>query len=89
MYADAVDGLMAAKVEIEHNSAGWIEIFKSAGMQAVVDSAGQRIASEAGDNFSYSPAENNQFTVAGFVSGNYAGNIEEATDKTLSKAVHR
>jgi hypothetical protein len=56
VYVDTVDGLMAAKVQIEHNSAGWIEIFKSAGMQAVVDSAGQRIASEAGNNFSYSPA---------------------------------
>ena len=89
MHSDKVDGLMAAKVQIEHISSGWAEIFKSAGMQAEVDSAGQRIASEAGDNFSYSPAENNQFTVAGFVSGNYAGNIEEATDKTLSKAVHR
>ena len=89
MHSDKVDRLMAVKIQIEHISSGWAEIFKSAGMKAAVDAAGERIAAEAGENFSYSPAENNQFTVAGFVSGNYAGNIQEATEKTLSKAVHR
>ena len=80
---------MSAKVTIEHISAGWIEIFKSAGMQAVVDSAGERIASEAGEHFSYKQAQNNRFTVGGFVSSDdYDGAVLEATDKVLTKAVH-
>lgn len=79
---------MGARLEIEHISAGWIEIFKSAGMQAQVDQTGIRIAAEAGEHFEYTPATNNQFTVAGFVSGDAEGNIQEATDKVLTKAVH-
>ena len=35
---------MGARIVIEHNSAGWAEIFKSEGMKAVVDAAGERIA---------------------------------------------
>lgn len=81
---------MSVKVQIEHNGAGWAEIFKSAEMQAVVDSAGERIANEAGEHFNYSQAHNNQFTVAGFVSSDeYSGAYEEATNKVLTKAVHR
>ena len=80
---------MAASVIIEHISAGWIEIFKSAGMQSVVDNAGQRIASEAGEHFNYSSGKNNRFTAAGFVSSDeYSGAYLEATDKVLTKAVH-
>ena len=79
---------MGAKVRIEHNSAGWIEVFKSEGMKALVDSVGERIAAEAGEHFSYTPGTNNNFTVAGFVSGDEEGSILEATDKVLSKAVH-
>lgn len=80
---------MSAKVEIEHISAGWIEIFTSGEMQSVVDSAGQRIASEAGEHFTYNPGRNNRFTAAGFVSSDeYTGAYEEATDKVLTKAVH-
>lgn len=80
---------MGAKLVIEHNSEGWIEIFKSEGMQAVVDQAGERIAAEAGEDFSYSQAQNNRYTVAGFVgSDNYNGAYLEATDKVLTKAVH-
>lgn len=80
---------MSAKVVIEHNGAGWIEIFTSANMQAVVDQAGKRIAQEAGEHFNYSPAKNNRFTVAGFVSSDeYSGAYQEATDKVLTRAVH-
>jgi 3'-phosphoadenosine 5'-phosphosulfate (PAPS) 3'-phosphatase len=80
---------MAANVTIEHNGAGWIEIFKSAGMQSVVDQAGERIASEAGEHFHYSQGTNNQFTVAGFVaSDKYSGAWQEAVNKVLTKAVH-
>lgn len=79
---------MGAKIQIEHNSAGWAEIFKSDGVKALVDAAGERIAAEAGEHFQYSPADNNQFTVAGFVSGDAEGNALEATDKVLTKAVH-
>lgn len=80
---------MAVKVTIEHNGEGWAEIFKSAEMQAVVDEAGERIASEAGEHFYYRQATNNRFTVAGFVgSDEYSGAYQEATDKVLTKAVH-
>lgn len=80
---------MGTKVRIEHNSQGWIEIFKSEGMQALVDQAGERIAAEAGEHFEYTPAHNNRYTVAGFVgSTDYEGACEEATDKVLTKAVH-
>ena len=79
---------MGARIEIEHISAGWAEVFKSAGMQAAVDAAGERIAAEAGEHFQYTPATNNQFTAGGFVSGDAEGNIGEATDRTLMRAVH-
>lgn len=80
---------MSAKIKIEHISKGWIEIFKSANMQAVVDEAGQRIAAEAGEHFTYYPADRNQFTVAGFVvSDEHTGAYQEATDKVLTRAVH-
>ena len=80
---------MGATVQIEHIPSGWAEIFKSDGMKAVVDATGERIAAEAGEHFGYAPATNNQFTVAGFVTGDHEGDILEATDKVLTKAVHR
>lgn len=79
---------MGARIQIEHISAGWAAIFKSEEMKALVDEVGERIAEEAGENFSYEAATKNQFTVAGFVSGNEQGSIEEAEDKVLTKAVH-
>lgn len=80
---------MGAKIQIEHVSSGWVEVFKSAEMQEVVDGAGERIASEAGEHFYYSPAANSRFTAGGFVSSDGYGAYEEATDKALTKAVHR
>ena len=80
---------MGAKIRIEHDGKGWMEIFKSADMQAVVDSAGERIASEAGEHFGYMPGQNNQYTAGGFVSSDeYTGAYLEAVHKTLTKAVH-
>lgn len=80
---------MAAKVTIEHNGKGWIEIFTSAKMQGVVDEAGQRIAAEAGEHFGYQPGSNNRYTAGGFVSSDeYSGAYQEATEKVLTKAVH-
>lgn len=80
---------MAAKITIEHNGKGWIEIFTSGNMQSVVDEAGRRIAAEAGDHFGYAPATNSRFTAAGFVSSDaYSGAYQEATEKVLTKAVH-
>lgn len=80
---------MSAKAVIEHVPAGWIKIFKSEGMRAVVDEAGQRIAAIAGEHFEYVPSTNDKFTVAGFV---YAADAEgdelEATEKALTKAVY-
>lgn len=80
---------MGAKVIIEHNGDGWIQLFKSAEMQALVDSVGQRIADETGEHFTYHPADNSNFTAAGFVNSDaYSGAYQEATDKRLTKAVH-
>lgn len=80
---------MAAKITIEHNGKGWIEIFTSAEMQNVVDQAGKRIANEAGRHFGYMPGSNNRFTASGFVSSDaYSGAYQEAKDKVLTKAVH-
>ena len=89
MHINEVEGLMGARIEIEHISSGWAEIFKSEGMKAAVDAAGERIAAEAGEHFQYTSGTDNQFTVAGFVSGDTEGNILEATDKVLTRAVHR
>ena len=81
---------MATKIRIEHVSSGWAQIFLSAEMKALVDGAGERIASEAGDGFEYSSAGNNQFTVAGFVSSaTHEAAVSEAVDKSLTKAVHK
>ena len=81
---------MSAKIKIEHIGKGWIEIFKSPEMQAVVDAAGERIAAEAGEHFGYEAGHNNRFTVAGFVSSDsYTGAWQEAVYKNLTKAVHK
>lgn len=80
---------MAQKITIEHNGKGWAEIFKSPDMQAVVDDAGERIASEAGEHFGYMPGSKSKYTAGGFVSSDeYTGAYQEATDKVLTKAVH-
>jgi len=80
---------MGAKVRIEHNSQGWIEVFKSEGMQTLVNQTGERIAAEAGEHFYYVPGTNNQFTAGGFVNADeYTGSYLEAVYKTLTKAVH-
>lgn len=80
---------MGAKARIEHVPDGWLQIFKSSDMQIVVDAAGQRIASEAGEHFNYSAAQNSIFTAGGFVSSDqYTGAYEEAVYKKLTKAVH-
>lgn len=79
---------MATHFTIEHNPKGWVEIFKSAGMKSVVDSAGQRIADNAGDGFEYVQATKNIYTVGGFVvADSYQAKYLEATEKTLTKAV--
>ena len=80
---------MGAKITIKHISSGWAELFKSDGIQRTVDSAGERIASEAGEHFYYSPATNNRYAAGGFVSCDGYGAIEEAEDKVLTKAVHK
>ena len=80
---------MATIVEVEHIGKGWIEIFTSTAMQSVVDTAGKRIAAEAGDHFGYMPGSNNRFTAGGFVSSDeYSGAYQEAMEKVLTKAVH-
>ena len=56
---------------------------------AGIDSILKRIAAEAGEHFSYSPSTHDRYTAAGFVSGDHEGDMLEATDKVLTKAVHR
>lgn len=76
------------KVRIEHIGEGYLKVWKSDGMQAAVDRAGERIAAEAGDGFGYMPSMGN-FTAMGFVSSmGYEAAIEEQDGHALSKAVH-
>lgn len=79
-----------ASVRVEHNGQGWMEIFKSDGMQAVVDGAGNRIAAEAGIPwFKYYPKPG-KFAAMGFVtSTGPTGAYYQQQDKRLSRAVHR
>ena len=79
---------MGARIEIEHISSGWARTCRSISAYARSFAAGMRIAAEAGEHFEYTSGTDNQFTVAGFVSGDAEGNIQEATDKNLTKAVH-
>lgn len=80
---------MSATVRIEHVSEGYLKIWKSAEMQAAVDSAGQRIAAEAGEPWFRYYAKPGSFTAMGFVSSTGpTGAIYEETDKDLSRAVH-
>ena len=80
---------MPTKVRIEHISEGYLKIWKSAEMQAVVDQAGERIAAEAGEYYKYYPKMGN-FTAMGFVSSTGpTGAYYQQRDKLLSRAVHR
>lgn len=80
---------MASKVVVEHNSAGWLEIFLSGEMQAVVDAAGQKIAAEAGAGFEYHQHTANRVSVGGYVQSETQEAAEaEAVDKVLTQAVH-
>ena len=79
---------MPVKIRIEHIGSGYMEIWKSAGMQAVVDQAGNRIAAEAGEYFKYYPKAGSK-TAMGFVSSTGpTGAIYQQKDKRLSRAVH-
>lgn len=81
---------MGAKIQIDHlKGKGWAEVFKSPGMWNVVDQAGERIAAEAGDHFGYVRGAKFDYTAGGFVSSDAYGAYEEATNKVLTKAVHR
>ena len=80
---------MAGKVQIEHVGAGWLTIFLSPEMQAVVDEAGQRIAAEAGEGFEYHRQTKNRVSVGGYVASETQEAAEaEAVDKVLTRAVH-
>lgn len=85
---------MSVRVEVEHISAGYMEIWKSGAMQAVVDAAGGRMADEANgglsfEAFRYYP-QMGSFTAMGFVSSTGpTGAIYQQQWKTLSRAVHR
>lgn len=80
---------MPVSIRLEHVSEGYLEIWKSGNMQAVVDQAGGRIAAEAGEPwFRYYPKPGN-FTSMGFVSSTGpTGAYYQQRDKALSRAVH-
>lgn len=86
---------MPTKVRIEMNHDGWRELLSSEAIAREVDRAGQRIAAEAGDGWEYRRAMLGYGggRVGGFVSSThdaagYAALLDEATNKTLTKAVH-
>lgn len=77
-----------ASFRLEHIPNGWLDVFKSPGVQAEVDEAGARIAANAGEYYRYYPKPGN-FTGMGFVSSTGpSGNMYEAMDKRLTRAVH-
>ena len=79
---------MTVRIKIEHLGEGYMEIWKSDGMKAVVDQAGERIAAEAGEHYRYYPKMGN-FTAMGFVSSTGpSGAYYQQRDKLLSRAVH-
>ena len=81
---------MAVKIEIQHNREAWRKIFTSPEMRRLVDETGERIAKEAGDHFSYEQADwADNAAVGVVVADKYTGSIQEATEKTLTKAVHK
>ena len=80
---------MGAKIRIEHKPEGWADVYKSDGIRAAVDEAGQRIAAEAGEHFVYVPSDWGSYAALGFVDSiDEEGDELEATDKVLTKAVH-
>ena len=86
---------MPTKIRLEHIGAGYIKLWKSDGMQAAVDEAGERIASEAWGNtpamvetYRYYAKPGN-FTAMGFVSSTgVSGAIYQQQDNALARAVH-
>lgn len=81
---------MGAKVEIKHNPEGWAKVFTSPGMRKIVDETGERIAAEAGEHFKYERADwATKAAVGVVVADKYTGSYQEATDKRLTKAVHK
>ena len=80
---------MPMVIDIEHISSGYLEIWKSADMQAVVDTVGENMAAEAGEPwFRYYPKPGN-LTAMGFVSSTgQTGAYYQQRDKALSRAVH-
>ena len=84
---------MPVRIRIEHIPKGYMDVWKSDGMQAAVDQAGQKIAAEAnagygGEWFGYQSDMGN-FTAMGFVSSKGpTGAYYQQRDRALSKAVH-
>ncbi|MBQ9004076.1 MAG: hypothetical protein IJ087_19710 [Eggerthellaceae bacterium] len=82
---------MATKIRFEMNHDGWREILCSQKMADACNAVGERIASEAGQDFAYFPATLSYGggRVGGFVRAqSIEGMLAEATGKVLTKAVH-
>ena len=85
---------MPVKSRIEHDGWGWAKLFKSEGVQALVDSAGKRIADEANRGASFEAyryySKPGSFAALGYVSSTGpTGAYWQQQQKRLSKAVHR
>lgn len=84
---------MSTTIRIEHVPEGYLDIWKSAAMQDVVDQAGRRIedgacAGYVSPPFKYYPKPGS-YTAMGFVSSmGPSGAYYQQRDKALSKAVH-
>lgn len=79
---------MAKTVRIEHISEGWRQILCSAGVKALVDSTGQRMADMAGDGYAYKEAylSYGGGRVGGFVvADTHEARLDEARNKTLER----
>ena len=82
---------MASTVRIEHISEGWRQILGSAGVKALVDAEGQRMAGAAGEGYVYQPAylSYGGGRVGGYVvADTYQAKLDEAMNKTLERVAN-
>lgn len=81
---------MATKTLIKFKDAGFRQILKSPGVRSTIESTAARIRAKAGPNFGYTVrwgGYGGGRWIAYVRATSYAGNIEEAVNKTLTRAV--
>lgn len=80
---------MADKPKLKFIDAGFRAVLNSAGCRAMIEGQAARIRQKAGPNFHYRVRKSG---IGGgrwiaYVGGNQAGDLEEATNKVLTRAV--